>query len=172
MCAQQLGLQLLSPISHTQSLLPSATPPGCQGQAAALSAPCNVLFSFCSLPPRAKETFWRPRPFSCEYIPAIPPNSLQLHPSLLQALLLSPPPALTMAREQEEPIHPHFPERCWEPWLQAIDPSVQVCLGIVFHMEVLEWRASGWGLLCWVCALKTHQGCSGWHWTLCSCLGL
>ncbi|XP_064021849.1 mucin-4 [Pogoniulus pusillus] len=47
-----------------------------------------------------KETFWRPRPFS----------------------------SLTMAREQEEPIHPHFPERCWEPWLQAIDPSVQIRL--------------------------------------------
>ncbi|XP_054241714.1 mucin-4 [Indicator indicator] len=47
---------------------------------------------------RAKETFWRPRPFS----------------------------SLTMAGEQEEPIQSHLPERCWEPWLQAIDPSVQI----------------------------------------------
>ncbi|XP_068020042.1 mucin-4 [Melanerpes formicivorus] len=47
---------------------------------------------------RAKETFWRTRPFS----------------------------SLTMAGEQEEPIHSYFPERHWEPRLQAIDPSVQI----------------------------------------------
>ncbi|XP_027739795.1 mucin-4 isoform X2 [Empidonax traillii] len=47
---------------------------------------------------RAKETFWRTRPFS----------------------------SLTMAEEQAEPIHSHSLERPWKPQLQAIDPSVQI----------------------------------------------
>ncbi|XP_049658495.1 mucin-4 [Accipiter gentilis] len=46
----------------------------------------------------AKETFWRPRPFS----------------------------SLTMAEERAEPTRSHSLERCWELQLQAIDPSVQI----------------------------------------------
>ncbi|XP_040469503.1 mucin-4 [Falco naumanni] len=46
----------------------------------------------------AKETFWRTQPFS----------------------------SLMMAGERAEPTLSHSLERCWEPQLQAIDPSVQI----------------------------------------------
>ncbi|XP_037263180.1 mucin-4 [Falco rusticolus] len=46
----------------------------------------------------AKETFWRTQPLS----------------------------SLMMAGERAEPTLPHSLERCWEPQLQAIDPSVQI----------------------------------------------
>ncbi|XP_059678847.1 mucin-4 [Gavia stellata] len=46
----------------------------------------------------AKETFWRPQPFS----------------------------SLTMAGEWTEPTCSHSPVRQWEPQLQAIDPSAQI----------------------------------------------
>ncbi|XP_061862007.1 mucin-4-like [Colius striatus] len=46
----------------------------------------------------AKETFWRPQPFS----------------------------SLTMAGEEAEPTLSHSLESCWEPHLQTIDPSIQI----------------------------------------------
>ncbi|XP_056214848.1 mucin-4 [Falco biarmicus] len=46
----------------------------------------------------AKETFWRTQPLS----------------------------SLMMAGERAEPTLPHSLERCWEPQLQAVDPSVQI----------------------------------------------
>ncbi|XP_074733442.1 mucin-4 isoform X4 [Strix uralensis] len=69
---------------------------GHQDQAGDLPAPPDLSSPSCSLPPRAKETFWRPRTFS----------------------------SLMMAGERTEPTH--SPERRWEPQLQAIDPSVQI----------------------------------------------
>ncbi|XP_029884256.1 mucin-4 [Aquila chrysaetos chrysaetos] len=67
----------------------------------ALALLCLLLAVTClalRLCRRAKETFWRPRPFS----------------------------SLTMAGERAEPTRSHSLERRWGLQLQAIDPSVQI----------------------------------------------
>lgn len=45
--------------------------------------PPNMSSPFCSSPPRAKESFWRPQPFSCEYTPVKSPTPVLHHPGLL-----------------------------------------------------------------------------------------
>ncbi|XP_009466782.1 PREDICTED: mucin-4 [Nipponia nippon] len=82
----------------------------------------------------AKETFWRPQPFSCEYIAANPPTPALFHPGRLRALLNFSAAALRTAGEQAVSTHSHSLERRWEPQLQAIDPSIQVCPGVIVPM--------------------------------------
>lgn len=160
-CMQELGLFLLNPClqPHTQSVLPAW---GVERKTGAL-LPHRYVVPILSSSPRTKGTFWRERPFTCEYTPSLlcspalsnrtgsgvslcPPSCPHSAPP---ALIFFPIPALMKAEEGAEASG-----RLWEPQLQAIDPSIQVCQGSLSlcmgqHSSVL------------VPGLKVCSGCWG-----------
>lgn len=129
-CTQALFLlsqpRLAPPLSHCYPL------PSCQDKAGALPAPPDMSSPFCSLlpGPRRPSGGHSSSPVSTSLLTP-PPALALLHPIFLQTLLIFPAAALTMAGEQAEPALSRPPETHWEPQLQAIDPSVQVCPGLL-----------------------------------------
>lgn len=78
-----------------------------------------------------------------------------------------------MAGERTETPCSHFLERCWEPQLPTIDPSVQVCLGVIVSGVGGRDGALWAGNQCpalkdaqELCLIPEHQRCFDWCWSL------